>query len=323
MGIHLLQTFIASLKDRSIKEKHLREFSNKKITVDISIYLYRFKEMGNLLENIYLMCSIFRYYNIHALFIFDGKYFKNKNETMRKRKESKKQAKKKFNAIKENLHKYTGNKRVKIEIQLDTLRKQFIKVTKEDIKNVKELLDAYGMVYVSAKHEADELCGALNNEVYACLTEDTDIMVYGCKRIFRYFSLMKHTVVVYDMTLIHKNLNMTLSDFQELCVCAGNDYITSKKNIFYYYDLFKQYKKTVQPGFLDWLLQKKPGFLDWLLQKRYISLQEYHQRQEILDIYTFKTHDPFEGVPYTLIKNKFVNKQKLLNILETVGFIFP
>ena len=311
MGIHLLQTFIASLNDRSIKEQHLREFSNKKITVDISIYLYRFKEMGNLLENIYLMCSIFRYYNIHALFIFDGKYIKNKNETMRKRKESKKQAKKKFNAIKENLHKYNGNSRVKIELQLDTLRKQFITVTKEDIKNVKELLDAYGMVYVSAKHEADELCGALNNEVYACLTEDTDIMVYGCKRIFRYFSLMKHTVVVYDMTLIHNNLNMTLSDFQELCICAGNDYITSKKNIFYYYDLFKQYKRT------------PTGFLDWLLQKMYISLQEYHQRREIYDIYTFKTHDPFEDVPYTLIKNKYVNKQKLLEILETVGFIFP
>ena len=47
MGIHLLQTFIASLNDRSIKEQHLREFSNKKITVDISIYLYRFKEKGN------------------------------------------------------------------------------------------------------------------------------------------------------------------------------------------------------------------------------------------------------------------------------------
>ena len=312
MGIHLLQTFIASLNDRSIKEQHLREFSNKKITIDISIYLYRFKEMGNLLENIYLMCSIFRYYNIHALFIFDGKYLKKKNETMRKRKEFKKQAKKKFNAIKENLHKYNGDNRVKIEVQLDTLRKQFITVTKEDIKNVKDLLDAYGMVYVSAKHEADELCGALNNEVYACLTEDTDIMVYGCKRIFRYFSLMKHTVVVYDMTLILNNLNMILSDFQELCICSGNDYITSKKNIFYYYDLFKQYKKTTQPGFLD-----------WLLKRRYISLQEYHQRQEILDIYTFKTHDPFEGVPYTLIKNKFVNKQKLLDILETVGFIFP
>ena len=86
-----------------LKNNIYANFQIKKITVDISIYLYRFKEMGNLLENIYLMCSIFRYYNIHALFIFDGKYLKNKNETMRKRKESKKQAKKKFNAIKEKL----------------------------------------------------------------------------------------------------------------------------------------------------------------------------------------------------------------------------
>ena len=76
MGIHLLQTFISSLNDRSIKEQHLRHFTGKTISVDISIYLYRFKEMGNLLENIYLMCSIFRHYNITAIFIFDGKPLK-------------------------------------------------------------------------------------------------------------------------------------------------------------------------------------------------------------------------------------------------------
>ena len=85
MGIHLLQTFISSLNDRTIKEQHLRHFTGKTISVDISIYLYRFKEMGNLLENIYLMCSIFRHYNITAIFIFDGKPSKIKNETAQKR----------------------------------------------------------------------------------------------------------------------------------------------------------------------------------------------------------------------------------------------
>jgi len=312
MGIRLLQTFITSLNDRSIQEKHMREFSNKKITVDISIYLYRFKEAGKLLENIYLMCSIFRYYNIKALFIFDGKYLKNKNDTMVKRKESKKQARTKFDILKKNLHIYKGSERVKMESRLDNLRKKFVVVTRDDIKNVKMLLDSYGMTYVNAKREADELCGALKKEIYACLTEDTDIMVYGCQRVFRYFSLVKHTVVVYDMTVILDNLNMTLSDFQELCVCSGNDYLTSEKNIFYYYDIFKQYKKT-----------DKPGFLDWLLHKRYLSLQEYHKRQEICDLYTFKTHDPFEDIPYVLIKNKHVDKKSLIRILETVGFVFP
>ncbi len=231
MGIHLLQTFITSRNDRSIKEMHLREFANKKITIDISIYLYRFKEKGNLIENMYSMCSIFRYYNIHPLFIFDGKHLKNKNETVRKRKNRKKQAKEMFVSLKQKLHTFTGNDRINMESKLDQLRKQFITVTKDDIKRVKELFDAYGMTYISAIREADELCGAFKNEVYACLTEDTDIMAYGCKRIFRYFSLMKHTVVVYNMDSIRNNLNMNLCDFQELCVCAGNDYISSNRNI--------------------------------------------------------------------------------------------
>ena len=55
MGVHLLQTFLTSLNDRSIKEIHLKNIAGKIIAVDVSIYLYRFKEMGNLLENIYLM----------------------------------------------------------------------------------------------------------------------------------------------------------------------------------------------------------------------------------------------------------------------------
>jgi len=231
---------------------------------------------------------------------------------MNKRKKFKQQSKIKFNKIAKELHTYNGHDKVIKEMEMDKLRKQFISVTEEDVKNVKELFDAYGITYVSAKREADELCGALNREVYACLTEDTDIMAYGCKRIFRYFSLLKHTVVVYNMAKIRNHLNMNLSDFQELCVCSGNDYITSTQNIFYYYDIFKKYKETLQNGFLD-----------WVLRKRYISLQEYHQRKEIYDMYTFKTLDPFEDVPYTLIKNKDVNKSKLIGILETVGFIFP
>jgi len=313
MGVHLLQTFISSRNDYdSIQEKHLREFAGKKITIDISIYLYRFKEKGDLLENIYLMCSILRFYNIDVLFIFDGKYLKNKSNTMRKRKDAREKAKSNFDKLSIQFNKYNGYEKRKIELQMDQLRKKFIVVTKEDIAIVKTMLDSYGMTYVSAKREADELCGALTKEVYACLTEDTDIMAYGCNRVLRYFSLIKHTVVVYNMASIRHNLNMTLQDFQELCVCSGNDYIESKENIFHYYDLFKKYKKTAGVGFLD-----------WLPQKRYITLQEYHIRQEIYDMYTFKLNNPFEGVPYTMVRNKHIQVKKLVNLLETIGFIFP
>ena len=64
MGVHLLQTFLTSLNDRSIKELHLKNIAGKIIAVDVSIYLYRFKEMGNLLENIYLMLFCCLYFPV-------------------------------------------------------------------------------------------------------------------------------------------------------------------------------------------------------------------------------------------------------------------
>tara|TARA_B100000674_G_C37964716_1_gene973971 strand:- start:1875 stop:2816 length:942 start_codon:yes stop_codon:yes gene_type:complete len=312
MGIHLLQTFISSLNDRSIKEQHLRHFTGKTISVDISIYLYRFKEMGNLLENIYLMCSIFRHYNITAIFIFDGKPSKIKNETAQKRRLEKNNARKEFSNLKKEFTKAKYEDKKNIETKMDILRKKFITITKDDIKQTQNLLKSYGMTYITAKREADELCGALNRQVYACLTEDTDIMVFGCTRIFRYFSLMKHTVVVYNMTQIRHNLQMSLSEFQELCVCSGNDYIKSSKNIFCYHKLFKQYKRT-----------SRPSFLDWLLEKRQISLQTYHRYKEIYEFYTFQKYDPFEDVPYTIFKNKSVDKPELMKVLKSINFIFP
>ena len=312
MGVHLLQTFISTLNDRSIKEQNLKMFAGKTIAVDISIYLYRFKEMGNLLENIYLMCSIFRYYNITAVFIFDGKPLKIKNETAKKRKQEKKDAQLEFQNLKYQFNNAQREERKNIELKMDMLRKKFISITKDDIKQTQKLLNVYGMTYVMAKREADELCGALNKEIYACLTEDTDIMAYGCSRIFRYFSLIKHTVVVYDMAQIRYNLQMSLSEFQELCVCSGNDYIKSTKNIFSYYTLFKQYKRS-----------SRPSFLDWLLEKRHISLQDYHRYKDIHEIYTFQKYDPFEDVPYTLFKNKSVNRNELIELLKTINFIFP
>ena len=82
--------------------------------------------MGNLLENIYLMCSIFRYYNIIPIFIFDGKPSSIKNETTRKRKQEKQKAEKEFISLKKQFNKAKQNDKKNMEIQMDILRKKFI-----------------------------------------------------------------------------------------------------------------------------------------------------------------------------------------------------
>ena len=96
MGIRLLNTFLRTLHTRGIQRVHLEKLKGKKIVIDAFIYIYRFLAMDSLIENIYLMCSIFRHYNISPLFVFDGKSRKEKNNTLLKRAEQREAAKRAY-----------------------------------------------------------------------------------------------------------------------------------------------------------------------------------------------------------------------------------
>ena len=71
MGIKHLNKFLREEAQSSIKFISLDELSGKKISIDISIYMYKYASEGVLLENIYLMLSTFRHFNIIPIFIFD------------------------------------------------------------------------------------------------------------------------------------------------------------------------------------------------------------------------------------------------------------
>ena len=86
MGIRNLNRYLrANCSEYSIQKKHLRDYKNKTIVIDTSIYLYRFSAENALIENLYLMISLFRSYDITPLFVFDGKPPAAKYETLKKR----------------------------------------------------------------------------------------------------------------------------------------------------------------------------------------------------------------------------------------------
>ena len=64
------------------KQIHLSSLYGKKICIDVSIYLYRYKSQNTLIESFYLMCSLFKHYNITPIFIFDGKNLLNQVREM-------------------------------------------------------------------------------------------------------------------------------------------------------------------------------------------------------------------------------------------------
>ena len=111
MGIKYLNRHLQSNCSNSIKQISLRELSGKKIVVDTSIYLYRFLGENALLENFYLMISIFREHNIIPLFVFDGKPPKEKEDLLKQRKLGKKEAETKYKELKTKLEEVSDDEK--------------------------------------------------------------------------------------------------------------------------------------------------------------------------------------------------------------------
>ena len=115
MGIKHLNRYLQQECSKGINKIPLNDLRGKKIAIDTSIYLYRFMGENALLENFYLMISIFREYNIIPLFVFDGKPPKEKNDLLKKRKEEKTIAQKKYIELEQTLNDVSESEQLKLK----------------------------------------------------------------------------------------------------------------------------------------------------------------------------------------------------------------
>ena len=285
MGIRNLNRYLRDNCPESIRCINIADLSGKRIAVDISIYLYKYEAENALLENMYNMLSIFRYYNIIPIFIFDGKPPQEKKALLIKRQKDREEARIEYDKLKEQLDTKEDDYKQDIIYAMD-------QINKEKIEQVKSLIRAYGAIYYDAPGEADELCALLviKKKVWACLSEDMDLFVYGCSRVLRYFSLIAHTAVLYFTKGILDELQMTQNEFKEICILSGTDYNinadgdTNKVNLRVTIKHFKKFKESNTDSFYDWLTKNTDYISDLdLLNKinNMFNLEYAHEKLEI------------------------------------------
>ena len=322
MGIRYLNRFLKDNASPSIKFSRLSDLSGKKIAVDISIYMYRFASEDTLIENMYLMLSVFRYYNIIPIFVFDGKPPPEKRELLQKRKDNKQEAENEYNKLKNTLEinkDMDDSDKQEIIYNMDMLKKKFVSISKNDVENVKNLIRAYGATYYDAPGEADELCAMLTmkDKVWGCLSEDMDMFVYGCPRVIRYLSLLNHTAVVYDVESILNNLGITQKELREICVLSGTDYnleCDSKNTLNTTLKLFKKFHKS----------NTSQSFYEWLNYNNENYIKDYDLLVKIYDMFDLNNnHFNIKIFEKIKIINGPILKYNIKNILKTHGFLFP
>jgi len=321
MGIKKLNQYIKeNCSTNSVKKVLLKDLTGKTIVVDTSIYLYKFSSDNTLIENMYNMLAIFRYYTIRPIFIFDGKPPDEKKELLLKRREDKNDAEMEYSYLKEKLEtdpELDNLEKAEIEQNMNSLKKKFIRIHYESINKVKELILAYGCMYYDAIGEADELCAlmVLKEKAWACLSEDMDLFVYGCNCVLRGLSLLNHTVFLYKTDKILKELSMTQKEFSEICILSGTDYnIYNKKNFYNVVDWFQEFKKQKD---ID-------NFYLWLQKKE--LLDDFEKLQKIYDMFDLLKNDDNKNIAIVesiRIITHPIDKQLLKPILQKEGFLFP
>ena len=329
MGIKNLNRFILdNCKRQTVCKKSLKYFTNKTIVIDTSIYMYKYVAQNTLVESFYFMMTLFKENKITPLFVFDGKPPPEKRELIKERSELKRTAEAKYNEIKADIdnNNMTNEMKNEMVMEMDCLKKQFVRLNWTDIQTVKQLIQSYGQIYYDAPGEADRLCVemVMSGQAWACLSDDMDMLVYGCPRVIRHLSLMNCNVIFYDLDKILTELDMNMKTFRQISVISGTDYnINRNQNtntiVHSLHETMRWYNEYIKCIAHIHNSSFKPDFYEWLnANTKYIS-----NLSELYKIYNMFCIDPVNNINVENCASvSLADRDKLKDILMKDGFMF-
>jgi 5'-3' exonuclease len=197
--------------------------------------MYKFMANEKLLENMQKMLDVFSKNRITPVFIFDGKPPEEKRDLLKRRQMAKYMAEKKYNELKAITEgdEMTEDQKETAMKEMQTLKQKFIRIREADIANVKELFRQTSTVFYEAKGEADKMCADMvrDDKAWACISDDMDMFVYGCNRVFRNVNIYNSTMFVYDTKQILYDLMWTQKEMRDILILSGTDYSVVDKTI--------------------------------------------------------------------------------------------
>ena len=199
------------------------------------------------------------------------------------------------------------------------LRKRCVRVSGCELADVKRLMRAFDMRYIDADGESDNMCAQIVKMgiAHACMSNDMDMLLYGCPRVLRHFNIDQETVIEYDLCQILERLDVSICEFREICILSGTDYNPNNfepgirhriylSNIF---DSYYRYRESAEYGtttitFYEWMKN-----ISWLFRR--VDLRALYRVREIFSIEL--TNEQLENISSVL--------QKSATIITTVSSV--
>jgi len=230
MGIRGLNNMIKKYAPESIMTTTIKKYSGSVVAIDCSILLYKFKYASKD-ENSHLVgiANRVKFYltnGILPVFVFDGMPIEAKKKTIEKRNVNKEKLYVRLEELRSKIAEIEEEKtEIKQEIkqEIEKVSSQIITIKKHHISEVKELLTLSGIPYCTAPDDAEKFCAFLerNGIVDYTVTDDTDALTFGCKRILK-TSISK--IIEINTDIVLEKFGMDMNMFIDFCILSGCDY---------------------------------------------------------------------------------------------------
>ena len=253
MGIKSnFRKFIQEKCPEAFETIHISDFAYKRIAVDISLYMHKFKAVAgdNWLSCFLNLIGALRDNEVHTVFIYDGKSPIEKIGEQQKRRQTQAKIEKNIEELEIKLQEYYDTQIIPkifqdmykqskgrflgkknnfninyIEEQIQKKKNQLISVSIDDFNLTKNLFKILNVPYFEAPGEAEKMCSKLflDGKVDAVLSEDSDVIAYGANLLSK-LNTYQGTVVHIDYEKILEKLSLSRNEFLDFCIMCGTDY---------------------------------------------------------------------------------------------------
>lgn len=304
MGIRGLNTMIKKYSPECTTYNKIEKYSNSIVAIDCSILLYKFRYASKV-ENAHLIgivnrIKFYMMYNILPVFVFDGVPPDAKKNTIEKRQAAKHKLYQRLDTLKELVPENDIQEKT-INEEIEKLSSQLIVIKKHHIDECRELLEKSGIPYVNAPEDAEKYCAFLqkNGLVDYTITDDTDAMTFGCKKILK--TNINKDIIEIDFEKLLSDFGMSYETFVDYCILSGCDYTDTISQI----GPVTSFNMMIKHGNIEKYLEDN--------RDKNASKFDYVTARAI-----FTTFD-YELPCKKFTKNSY-NKDKLLSFLESNNF---
>eukprot|EP00834_Sanchytrium_tribonematis_P001947 NODE_52_length_30984_cov_1.383358.p14 type:complete len:347 gc:universal NODE_52_length_30984_cov_1.383358:21835-22875(+) len=241
MGIKSLTKVLTEHAPNATKLKPIKSYFSRKVAIDCSMWIYQFlvavRTGGNNMQDsegnttshligLYYRTIRMLENGIEPVFVFDGKPPDLKSVELNKRKANRDKAEKDLQKAKDE-----GNAEDE-----EKFNRRLTKVTPEHNAECQKLLTLMGVPFIIAPCEAEAQAAELakKGKVFAVGTEDADTLCFATPVLLRNLSAADNKKLdIKEITLstILEDMNLTQSQFIDLCILLGCDYLESIKGL--------------------------------------------------------------------------------------------